>query len=109
MLLQFYQWLKYQLIKLQGLCVQWQNQRERIYVRGEFKESLGMNFLSPFQGSSKCTNHVNVHKLYAVEYSITVCSLFYSILFYSISISNFLKLLNKLYNKLSEEKTSFDL
>ena len=25
--------------------------------------------------SSKCTNHVNVHKLYAVEYINTVCSL----------------------------------
>ena len=39
----------------------------RIYIRGEFKESLGMNFFSPFRlkGSSKCTNHVNVHKLYA--------------------------------------------
>ena len=27
------------------------------------------------KGSSKCTNHVNVHKLYAVEYINTVCSL----------------------------------
>ena len=45
----------------------------RTYIRGEFKESLGMNFFSPFQGSSKCTNHVNVHKLYAVEYINTVC------------------------------------
>ena len=27
------------------------------------------------KGSSKCTNHVNVHKLYAVEYMYTVCSL----------------------------------
>jgi len=26
---------------------------------------------------SKCTNHVNVHKLYAVEYINTVCSLDY--------------------------------
>ena len=50
----------------------------RIYIRVEFRQSLGMNFFSPFQfslkGSSKCTNHVNVHKLYAVEYINTVCS-----------------------------------
>ena len=50
----------------------------RIYIRGEFGESLGMNFFSPFPPeSSKCTNHVNVHKLYAVEYINTVCSLEY--------------------------------
>jgi len=49
------------------------------------------------KGSSKCTNHVNVHKLYAVEYNNTVCSLDYNI-----SISNFLNLLNKLYNELGE-------
>ena len=54
----------------------------RIYIRGEFRESLGMNFFSPFQpGSSKCTNHVNVHKLYAVENINTVCSLDYSFQF----------------------------
>ena len=41
----------------------------RIYIRGEFRESLGMNFFSPFQP------HVNVHKLYAVEYINTICSL----------------------------------
>ena len=43
---------------------------KRIYIRGEFRESLGMIFSVPFslKGSSKCTNHVNVHKLYAVEY-----------------------------------------
>ena len=51
----------------------------RIY-REELKESLGMNFfMVPFslKGSSKCTNHVNVHKLYAVEYINSVCSLDY--------------------------------
>ena len=48
--------------------------RNRIY-REELKESLGM------KGSSKCTNHVNVHKLYAVEYINTVCSLDYSFQF----------------------------
>ena len=36
-------------------------------------------FSVPFslKGRSKCTNHVNVHKLYAVEYINTVCSLDY--------------------------------
>ena len=29
------------------------------------------------KGRLKCTNHVNVHKLYAVEYFNTVCSLDY--------------------------------
>ena len=55
----------------------------RIYIRGEFKESLGMNFSVPFslKGSSKCTNHVNVHKLHAGEYINTVCSLDYSFQF----------------------------
>ena len=37
------------------------------------------------KGSSKCTNHVNVHKLYAVEYINTVCSLDYSFrIFYTV-------------------------
>ena len=36
-------------------------------------------FAVPFslKDSSKCTNHVNVHKVYAVEYINTVCSLDY--------------------------------
>ena len=36
-------------------------------------------FSVPFslKGSSKCTNRVNVHKLYAVEYINTICSLDY--------------------------------
>jgi len=46
----------------------------RIYIRVKFRKSFGMNFVSQ---SSKCTNHVNVHKLYAVEYINTVCSLDY--------------------------------
>ena len=59
---------------LRGTVVNIEN---RIYIRVEFKESLGMNLSVPFslKGSSKCTNHVNVHKLYAVEYMNTVCSL----------------------------------
>ena len=53
--------------------------KNRIYIRGEFRESPGMNFVSPFQLDSefKCKIHVNVHKLYAVEYINTVCSLDY--------------------------------
>ena len=49
----------------------------RKYIRGEFRESLGMNFSVPFslKGSSKCTNHVNVNKLDGVAYINTVCSL----------------------------------
>ena len=45
----------------------------RIYIRGEFRKSLGMNFFSPFQPERefKVTNHVNVQKLYAA------CSLDY--------------------------------
>ena len=56
-----------------------------------------MNFSVPFslKGSSKCTNHVNVHKLNAGEYINTVCSL-------DLSVSNFLKLLNKVYNELGD-------
>ena len=42
-------------------------------------------FFVPFslKGSSKCKNHLNVHKLYAVEYINTVCSLDYSFQFRS--------------------------
>ena len=41
-------------------------------------------FSVPFslKGSSKCTNHVNVHKLYAVEYINTGCSLDYPFQFF---------------------------
>ena len=55
-------------------------------------------FSVPFslKGSSKCRNHVNVHKLYAVEYINTVCSLDYSFQF------RIFKLLNKLYNELTD-------
>ena len=63
----------------------------RIY-REELKESLCMNFfqfLFSLKGSSKCTNHVNVHKLYAVECINTVCSIYFNF--------EFLRLLNKLH------------
>ena len=69
----------------------------RIY-REELKESLAVWIFSVLKGSSKCTNHVNVHKLYAVEYINTVCSLDYSFQF-----RIFFKLLNKLYNELVEK------
>ena len=53
-----------------------------IYIREELNESLGMIFSVPsLKGSSKCTNHVSVHKLCAVEYINTVCSLDYSFQF----------------------------
>jgi len=60
------------------------SKENRIYIREEFRESLGINFSVPFsqKGFSKCTNHLNVHKLYiAVEYINTVCSLDYPIQF----------------------------
>jgi len=49
----------------------------RIYIRVEFNNPSVWILSVPFslKGSSKCTNHVNVHKLYAVEYINTVCSL----------------------------------
>ena len=57
----------------------------KIYIRGEFKKSLNMNFFSPFQP----------------EREFKVCkSCMFPRLF--ISISNFWKLLNKLYNELGE-------
>ena len=51
----------------------------RIYIRVKFKNPSLWILSVPFslKGSSKCTNHVNVHKLYAVEYIKTVCSLDY--------------------------------
>ena len=55
------------------------NKENRIHIRGEFRESLGIIFSVPFslKGSSKCTNHVNVHKFYAdaVKYINPACSL----------------------------------
>ena len=49
-------------------------------LEGNLKNLSVWIFSAPFslKGSSKCTNHVNVHKLYAVEYINTVCSLDYS-------------------------------
>ena len=54
----------------------------RIYIKGNLKNLSVWIFSVPFslKGSSKCTNHVNVHKLYAVQY-IIVCSLDYSFQF----------------------------
>ena len=65
------------------------NIENRIY-REELKEYLGMNFFSPFQPEREFK-----------VYKLCKCSqIIYSRL--SISISNFLKLLNKLYNELGE-------
>ena len=49
----------------------------RIYREVNLKNLSVWIFSVPFslKGSSKCTNHVNVHKLYAVEYNNTVRSL----------------------------------
>jgi len=70
----------------------------RIY-REELKESLGMNFFSPFQPEWE----FKVYK--SCKCSQIICS---RVHYYSmfprvfISISKFLKLLNKLYNELGE-------
>jgi len=49
------------------------------YIEGNLENLSVWIFSVPFSlnGSSKCTNHVNVHKLYAVEYIYTVCILDY--------------------------------
>ena len=52
----------------------------RIYILERNLENLSVWIFSvPFslKESSKCTNQVNVYKLYAVEYINTVCALFY--------------------------------
>ena len=50
----------------------WDRVKEnRIYIRVESRQSLGMNFVS-LKGSSKCTIHINVYKLYEIEYINTV-------------------------------------
>ena len=64
----------------------------RLYIRVEFRQSLGMNFFCSFQPEREFKVNVNVHKLYAVEYINTVCSLDYPFQFR----------IFKLYNELSE-------
>ena len=56
---------------------------ENIIYREELKNFSVWIVSVPFslKGSSKCTNHVYVLKLYAVEYINTVCSLDYSFQF----------------------------
>ena len=61
------------------------NIENRIYIRGEFKESLGMIFFSPFQPEREFK-----------VYKSCKCSLDY---FFQFRI---FKLLNKLYNELAE-------
>ena len=45
------------------------------YIEGNLENLSVWIFSVPFslKGSPRCTNHVNVHKLYAVEYNNTVC------------------------------------
>ena len=65
-----------------------------IHIRVEFRQSLGMNFVSPFQPERE----FKVYK--SCKCSQITCSRvhYYSMVpRLSISISNFLKLLNKLY------------
>ena len=64
--------------------------------RREFKQSLGMNFVSPFESEREFKVFIscNVHKLYAVKYNSTVCSLDYPFQFL------ILKLLNKIFKVL---------
>ena len=54
---------------------------QRIYIEGNLNIPSVWILSVPFslKGSSKCTIHVNVHKLYAVEYNNTVWSLDISI------------------------------
>ena len=68
---------KMQLVNVCGTIIK---EIEYIYEGNLGNLSLWI-FSVPFslKGSSKCTNHVNVHKLYAVEYINTLCSLDYSI------------------------------
>ena len=54
----------------------------RIFIRVEFRQSLDMNLVSPFQLEREFKVYkANVHKLYAAEYINTVCSLDYSFQF----------------------------
>ena len=51
----------------------------RTYIRGEFKESFGMNFFSPFQPERefKVCKSCKCSQIIAVEYINVVCSLEY--------------------------------
>jgi len=66
----------------------------RIHIRVEFRKSLGMNFVSPFQPERE----FKVYK--SCKCSQIICSTVHQYSMFprlSISISKFLKLLNKLY------------
>ena len=52
------------------------NNEKRIYIRMEFRQSIGMNFVSPFQPKKEFKVYKSC-KLYAVEYINAVCSLDY--------------------------------
>ena len=63
---------------LPGAYLNYSKRREYI-LEGNLENLSVWVFSVPFslKGSSKCTHYVNVHKLYAVEYINTVCSLDY--------------------------------
>ena len=65
----------------------------RIYIREEFKESLGMNFVSPFQPEREFKVYKSCKGSQIICSRVNQFSMFPRLL---ISISNFLKLLNKL-------------
>ena len=72
---------------------------EYIYIRVEFRLSLGMSFFSPFQPEKE----FKVYK--SCKCSQMICSRVHKYSMFPrpfISISKFLKLLNKLYNELGE-------
>ena len=82
-------------------------QREYNNYRGEFKESLGINFFSPFQPEREFKVYkscINVYKLNAVEYINTVCSLDYSFQF-----RNFYLMFIKKTVRLLQQKTIYKL
>ena len=70
----------------------------RIY-REELKESLGMNFVSPFQPEREFKVYKSCKCLQIICSRVHLYSMFPSLF---ISISKFLKLLNKLYNELGK-------
>ena len=74
----------------------------RIYIRVEFRESLRMNFVSPFQPQREFKVYKSCKCSQIICSRVDKYSMFHG---QSISISNFLKLLNKLYkmNKVNKK------
>jgi len=73
--------MKSKLVKIKTIVIPKRLDQKRIeYILEWNLDNPSVFILSvPFslKGNSKCTNHVNVHKLYAVEYINTVCFLDY--------------------------------